>query len=225
VVECGAITSFLHLLHSSNSDCVEQAAKSLGNIAGKCIEFRDHVWNSGIVNHFLELFEVNLLLLKNRLKSMNNCYRVTLLRNVVKCISNICRGDPLPSLQNIQPLFPFISQWFQMSDQSILADALFAFSYLSDGEEEYAQAIYETGIVPRVMSLLQNESDVKIVTSSILIIGNICVNEIHQRQLVIEEGGPGIFYRLLDFPTKNIQKYTCWTIANLSAGTSQQIQC
>lgn len=119
----GAIPQLVHLLKSPYPIVAEQALWAIGNIAGDSPRNRDLVLDqNGLVN--LSELVIN---------SMN--------KNIIKhgtwAISNLCRGKPLPEFERTKTAIPvLIKMQAQETDDEILTDALWALSYLTDGDEE-----------------------------------------------------------------------------------------
>ncbi|GAM23131.1 hypothetical protein SAMD00019534_063050, partial [Acytostelium subglobosum LB1] len=65
--------------------------------------------------------------------------KISIIQNVIWTLSNMCRGKPHPDFTQTQKILPLlrhlISPNFAMSSD-ILADACWAASYLSDGEND-----------------------------------------------------------------------------------------
>ena len=68
---------------------------ALGNIAGDSPECRDYVLNEGILVPLLQL--------------LSKSTRLSMTRNAVWCLSNLCRGkNPPPEFNKVKPLVGLI---------------------------------------------------------------------------------------------------------------------
>lgn len=87
---------FVNLLLSEQEDVQEQAIWALGNIAGDSPECRDYVLEQGILNPLLQL--------------LTKSTRLSMTRNAVWALSNLCRGkNPPPDFSKVKSkIFLFI---------------------------------------------------------------------------------------------------------------------
>jgi hypothetical protein len=109
------------------------------------------------------------------------------------------------------------------SDNDTMVDALWALSYLTDGENYKIQAIIGSGCVRRLVELLSHPSPA-VQLPAIRAVGNIVTGTDVQTQAVLDCGALPRFGNLLCSPKDNIRKEACWAISNVTAGTQQQVQ-
>jgi importin subunit alpha-1/8 len=213
VVDSGAIEPFVKLLSSPSSNVCEQAVWALGNIAGDGAELRDLVIKYGIIKPLLALVREDT--------------PSTFLRNITWTLSNLCRNkNPPPTMAVLHQLLPTLSQLLYFNDKEVLTDTCWALSYITDGPNEKIDAVIKTGVVPRLVELLNlyNKTEVGILSPALRCIGNIVTGSDDQTQSVIDARALPIFHALLTHAKIGVQKEAAWTLSNITAGTQVQIQ-
>merc|ERR1719419_1648080 len=212
VINHGAVPIFISLLASPSDDVREQAVWALGNIAGDSPKCRDMVIEFNILQPLLQLCKHDS--------------KLTLLRNATWTLSNLCRGKPQVVFDSIKPALPFLSQLLFHTDNEVLADACWAFSYISDDtgpQNEKIAAVIQSGAVPRLIQLLGHESN-NVKHPALRTVGNIVTGDDNQTQVVINNPALPQLLALLSNVKKAIRKEACWTISNITAGSVEQIE-
>ncbi|KAM5180827.1 importin subunit alpha-5 [Mantella aurantiaca] len=203
----GVVARFVEFL-KRKENCTLQWA--LGNIAGDSTVCRDYVLDCNILPPLLQLL------------SKQN--RLTMTRNAVWALSNLCRGkNPPPDFAKVSPCLNVLSWLLFVGDTDVLADACWALSYLSDGPNDKIQAVIDAGVCRRLVELLMH-SDYKVVSPALRAVGNIVTGDDVQTQVILNCSALQNLLHLLSSPKESIKKEACWTISNITAGNRAQIQ-
>lgn len=210
VVESGAVPIFLELLQSSADNVCEQTVWALGNVIGDGPKLRDYCIKLGVVEPLLNLIRPDI--------------PITFLRNVTWVVVNVCRNkDPPADLTTIKQILPALSYLIHHEDISILVDAAWALSYLTDGGNDHIQLIIDHGLIPKLVPLLSHQ-DLKVQTAALRVVGNIVTGTDEQTQSVLNCDALSYFPALLKHPKEKIIKEAIWFLSNVTAGNAEQIQ-
>jgi len=214
VMDAGAVPFFVRLLESPDPDVREQAVWAMGNIAGDSIATRQEVLRNGVIQPLL--------------RCLVPTAKLTFVRNATWTISNLVRGKSTggihdPRMEMVRPLLPRLAALIHAEDKEVLTDALWALSYLSDGEEERLHTFLESGCISRVVQLLRHPLP-EVVTPALRTVGNIVTGDDAMTQTVLNEGALPLIAQLLTHGRQGIRKEACWLVSNVCAGTQSQIE-
>lgn len=210
VIDKGAIPLLLKLLASPNETVREQAVWTLGNIAGDNSTCRDFI-----------LSYDGLTLVSQVATSTEN---QTMKKNAWWTVSNLCRGNPPPKFERIQIAIPVLAKAIQSnSTPELLSDCLQSISSISGSNPESIQAVIDSGIVPRVIELLNHFAHT-VQLPALRIIGNIATGSDEQTQIIIDHHALPSVYSLLTSPKRTILKEAVWICSNISAGNNAQLK-
>jgi HEAT repeat protein len=210
LIDKGAIPIFISLLASNQKNIVEQSIWALGNIAGEDSYFKSLILKEGAIKPLAQI------LANSESNSM-------LARNCAWCITNLLRGKPLPSLDEIFFLIPVLAETLKNNmRKEILTDAMWGLSYISDAGEKAIIKILESGALEPIVKLLDCPHN-NIVLPAIRALGNFVTGEDTETQTVLEAGVLPHLHILLGHDDAAIRKEACWTLSNICAGTVTQV--
>eukprot|EP01080_Neovahlkampfia_damariscottae_P007092 gene7092-11255_t len=210
-VECvfnsGAISSLIRIISSSNvSFLVEQCTWCLGNMAGDSNKYRDALIQANLLDPLIKLLSST---------------KTGILRNSIWSISNLLRGSPSPSFEDVKVTIAPLSKFLYSNDDYILCDVMWSFSYLSNGSDEKIHEIYQCKVIKQIIKLLGSRND-NVVLPGLRTIGNLVSGkDCFVTDEVLKFGGLDAIAKLL--PNKLFKKEAIWFFSNISAGNTQQI--
>jgi importin subunit alpha-1 len=210
IIDLRAVQEFVRLLESPNEDVREQAIWALGNIAGESAKCRDFILDLNAMPRLLRCVETPSI-------------KMTIMRNAVWALSNLCRLKPQPSLRHVGQAIPVLAGLLNSHDKEIATDACWALSYISDGPPERVQAVMDARVLTRIIALTTGPNATT-QTPAVRVLGNFVAGNNSQTQMVIDQGGLIPFHFLLNHPRRAMKKEACWILSNIAAGSPGQIQ-
>ncbi|KAG2391816.1 hypothetical protein C9374_013301 [Naegleria lovaniensis] len=208
LIQLGAVPMLIQLLSSPNDDVKDQAVWALANIAGDGPATRNVVLRAGILAPLLKIIEENP--------------KVSILRNATWAVSNLFRGKPFPDFDLISPSIPVLAQLLFSTDEEILVEVCWAFSFMT-AEKEGIERALQANVTRRLVELM-GHSSANVVLPALRTIGNIVSGNDSYTQTVINCNALSILCQLLSHSKNNIRKEACWTVSNITAGSVEQIQ-
>ena len=206
VVAAGAIKALVKLLRAESGDLREQCCWCLGNIAGDGPTLRDRVL--GVPDA-----------LEGLLYNIRRPSGISMLQNAT-WLSPVSAEENRSSLKLVQPTIPALAALLKVKDIEVLADACWALSYISDGDNERVAAVLNGGNTAESLTALLSHKECAVVTPALVTIGNLVSGNDEQTQKVLDSNVlPGLF-KLLTHPKQRIRKDVCWALSNVAAGTS-----
>ena len=142
---------------------------------------------------------------------------------VVWTISNLCRGKPSPpSTLTVEAILPLVSLLDRPITEEIMVDVLWALSYLSDGNEEKIEEVFSSGVTPKLIKLLEDDT-VRYKKLIIRILGNFVSGSEHQTDGVLDSGLFSLLAGLMGSQSREVRKESCWLASNIACGNHEQI--
>ncbi|CAI2363090.1 unnamed protein product [Moneuplotes crassus] len=224
LIDKGTIPIFISLLGTTHrnedgtetyhnpyqQNIVEQSIWALGNIAGEDTYYKAMILKEGALKPLANILQ-------------NAEPNSMLARNCMWCITNLLRGKPLPSFEELIYIIPIIKECLKMNDRKeIVIDGMWAISYISDAGEQAVIRMIECGILNPLMAHLQHSNN-NIIMPCVRALGNFVTGEDTETQTVIDAGVLPYLHALLSHQDNAIVKETCWTLSNICAGTINQI--
>jgi len=210
VVDAGGVPAFLEILRTGDIETKEQVVWAMANIAGDSAKLRDFCLQAGTMDAFLGC----LLQYEGRNE---------MLKYATWGISNLCRGKPRPHIEYISKAMPYLCRLLGCTEPEVLTDALWALSYIADGDEQQINLLLESGVIGTVVQALGCGND-EYGTPAIRVVGNIATGSHQQTQVILSCGALSHLPYFLHAKKSNLVKEACWLLSNVTAGTPDQIQ-
>lgn len=141
-----------------------------------------------------------------------------------RSLSNFCRGKPQPDVDIVRQCLPVLAAIItSCNDPDTIVDAVWALSYVSDGDNNHIQEVIDLNVVPALDKIL-NSGVQKLIVPALRTLGNIVSGSDNQTQIVVDANIlPSLVTLLSCSNKKNIRKETCWMLSNIAAGSRNQL--
>ena len=111
-----------------------------------------------------------------------------LLGNVTWSVSNLCRGKPGPAEVLIKPAIePLAALLKRNVSQDVTVDAVWALSYLADGDDNRIQMVMDTNVAPTLIEMLKLRHQ-PFLTPAVRTLGNFVTGTDVQTQATVDAG-------------------------------------
>jgi len=140
------------------------------------------------------------------------------MRNGTWLLSNLCRGKPAPPFEIVSVSLPILTHLLKHPDSEVMTDACWAFSYLTDGNDNQISTVLQTGIAPNVVHLL-GHSSFTVQTPALRTVGNIVSGNDKHTQAVLELNVLPLLGKMLQASRKTIKKEAAWCLSNIAASS------
>lgn len=209
IIKKDGIAVLKKVLNSPYQPNRSQAIWALGNIASDNFLFRNLVLREGVLSHIISIID------------HEKDYQI--LKSCTWCLANLCRGKPLPALEYMLPAIEPLSCLIKaQNNTNLLIDCVWTLYHISEEAEESLDRIIETGVIPRLVTLLKHE-DVKVALPCLRVLGNVTTGTDEQTQAVIDAGALVVLKDLMQGENKSLRKESSWVTSNIAAGTPAQL--
>ncbi len=210
LIDTGVVPILIRLLSSPLDDVRAQVARALGNIGdGDNIEYRDRVLAADALPALLEAAK--------DCKEPSNLLVIKQIAHAMSCFSG---GVPYADLR---PALPLLARLLSFHDEEIAEDVCSTLHYISFDLGSLNAIVQEDlNIVSRLMELLLGSTSTKVLVPALKVLANVASGDAKMTQSVIITL-PSLLW-LLDYPDKGVHVEVCWTLSNITAGTTEQIQ-
>lgn len=210
----GLIHVMVNLMNHPSSQVVEQVIWCLYNIAGDNVTFRDQCLNLKILPNLHKILMKPGQVLK-------------IMEHGSWLLSNLMRGNSPFVSNNFLPVevFQMIFRLLQYNHDSVVADACWAMSYISEDSDNTHKMdmSFDTGIAAKILSLLSSDN-MNILAPAARTLGNFISGSDVYCDRCLELNAIQALLHLFKSQSSRLRKEAMWTTSNICGGTLPQIE-
>jgi hypothetical protein len=136
------VQQYIRNLASHDDNVRETAVVALGEIANESIDGRNLVLQAGAMQALLSQF--------------NEKSTLSMVRKATLTLSRFCRRVPHLDFELVRLAMPFLAVLIYNPDPEVVTDACWTLNYISDGPDQYKQAIIDAEIIPQLLVQLRH---------------------------------------------------------------------
>eukprot|EP01101_Sappina_pedata_P000587 TRINITY_DN10789_c0_g1_i1.p1 TRINITY_DN10789_c0_g1~~TRINITY_DN10789_c0_g1_i1.p1 ORF type:complete len:370 (-),score=61.82 TRINITY_DN10789_c0_g1_i1:134-1243(-) len=212
IAKSGGIPALVSLL-SSNAEFSEQSVYLLGRIAAQSQQLRDQILENKIIEPLTKL-----------LKRIRN---TSLLTNSIATAKSIIETNPVPDLPTILPILDSLCHLVRSRrelTQEVISDVCSVISTLLESDLGTIQMVIDRDIGRDLVRIFSGASR-NVQKPIMCIFDSITSSDDIRTQYLVDCGVVGCLREGLISRDKRLALSACKTVANLTSGTIDQIQC
>lgn len=168
LIEVGVVEAIIEAMMTEDEEILDLCIWCLANISGDCIEARDVVLETGIMDKLLDMLESPLCV-----------------QNSAWCISNLCKGKPNPPLTILAKIFVKVKKLIDIKDE-VLAGYVLDIVFCITSTEAIKN--FDWSFVEKIYKYLDTKKQTRIDFTALKIIGNVIVYTDEIIQILIDKG-------------------------------------
>ncbi|RKP17758.1 ARM repeat-containing protein [Rozella allomycis CSF55] len=219
VILSGCVPDIIQHFCSGVSEMMMKAIWALGNIASDTDECRSYLFECGILDPILSYISLAH-------KNPSSCDE-SMLNSCVWTLTNLCRKESVGETTRARfsdQIFSGVNMLLDFPDPDIQSDACWALDYLTENTNVFVELVVNAGIIRKLIQILDTANDDSYLRPALRVIGNVAFGLDSHANEIINSGFLKTSFRLLQHPSRNLIRETCWVISNLAAGNPEQIQ-
>eukprot|EP00475_Leptophrys_vorax_P025005 TRINITY_DN347_c0_g1_i2.p1 TRINITY_DN347_c0_g1~~TRINITY_DN347_c0_g1_i2.p1 ORF type:complete len:471 (+),score=86.86 TRINITY_DN347_c0_g1_i2:29-1414(+) len=202
LVDNNVVPLMVRLMHHPAEKIREQAVWGLGNIAGDCAAFRDIALKHGMMAPLLGI--------------LTSSEKLSTLRTATWALSNLCRGEPKPSVELLCPAIAPLVTLLCMNDVEVVIDACSALGSIAQCADGIRSDLVDARrVCTRLVELLSHRLH-SVDVATLGCIKSVVSGDVSFIGVFLNAGLPQGLYNLLSKSSDHkILKLTCTIIADI----------